>query len=32
MSVDLNYFDDEILINIIVDCFGGGYEKLFIVF
>lgn len=28
----LRYFDDEILSNIIVDCFGGGYEKLFIVF
>lgn len=28
----LNYFDDERLINIIVDCFGGGYEKLLIVF
>ena len=23
-----NYFDDERLINITADCFGGGYEKL----
>lgn len=27
-SADSNHFDDETLINITADCFGGGYEKL----